>query len=242
MSENVPPSNYHVNILTMSLNYADFAITLVTRPVLISALTNCATRPSPQHQELASACVDAAVYLVQTCNDAFEADVLLGNMCILKALLFAVGLVLGFESFAKRQIDYRVETAFRSARTILNFLAIQSSQAAHYHEILALLAGAIEKQRGELLSKGRSTYVSRIFPISIAQDTSSSTTMTTDIPSTNFRAAAGVELDDREQGEGVANIISEGLDQHGDIFLGYDSLDLSQWDGFPFLDSLGPDT
>lgn len=61
-----------------------FAITLVTRPVLISNLTSRQGVASPSSSPLASACIDAAVYLVQTCSDAHKTGLLLGNMCIMK--------------------------------------------------------------------------------------------------------------------------------------------------------------
>ena len=61
-----------------------FAITLVTRPVLISRLTSRPDIATPSSSPLASACLDAAVYLVQTCSEAHKSGLLLGNMCILK--------------------------------------------------------------------------------------------------------------------------------------------------------------
>lgn len=61
-----------------------FAVTLVTRPVLISTLTSPSIAATPPASSLASACLDAAVYLVQTCADARRAGLLLGNMCIMK--------------------------------------------------------------------------------------------------------------------------------------------------------------
>lgn len=61
-----------------------FAITLVTRPVLISRLTSRPGAATPSSSPLASACLDAAVYLVQTCSDAHKTGLLLGNMCIMK--------------------------------------------------------------------------------------------------------------------------------------------------------------
>lgn len=163
-------------------------------------------------------------------------------MCILKALLFAAGLILGFESFAKREIDYRVETAFGSARKILEFFAIQSSQAAHYYDILTLLANAIEKRREQLLDKGRSSHVSRIFPISIAQERMQATTMTEDTSSMRSGAVNEERLDRSNRGDGVLDILGEYFDQDSEDFLVSDALDLSQWDGFPFMAPIDLDT
>jgi hypothetical protein len=85
-----------------SLNVACFyyfAVTLVTRPFLILTLTArlenlrqslsgvSSTPPiheDPTHAQLASACIDSAVYLIQTCLDVHKCGLLLGNMCVLK--------------------------------------------------------------------------------------------------------------------------------------------------------------
>ena len=61
-----------------------FAVTLVTRPILISTLTAPPASEQPVQSQLASACLDAAVYLVQTCVDARGLNILYGNMCIMK--------------------------------------------------------------------------------------------------------------------------------------------------------------
>lgn len=61
-----------------------FAVTLVTRPILISTLTAPPASGGLVQSQLASACLDAAVYLVQTCVDARKVNILYGNMCIMK--------------------------------------------------------------------------------------------------------------------------------------------------------------
>jgi hypothetical protein len=61
-----------------------FGVTLVTRPILIPTLIGQSGSYGPTGSQMAQACVNAATYLVQTCVDALEAGVLLGNMCILK--------------------------------------------------------------------------------------------------------------------------------------------------------------
>lgn len=61
-----------------------FAVTLVTRPILISTLTAPPASGGLVQSQLASACLDAAVYLIQTCMDARKVDILYGNMCIMK--------------------------------------------------------------------------------------------------------------------------------------------------------------
>lgn len=79
-----------------------FAVTLVTRPFLISILTTqAASRHKVQQDEpsvplvdqghkrskLASACVDSAMYMIQTTLEVHQASLLLNNMCMLKYVL-----------------------------------------------------------------------------------------------------------------------------------------------------------
>lgn len=76
-----------------------FAVILVTRPFLISALSVRLARlhqslssggadetleEDPAHSRLASACIDSAVYMLQTCLEVHQSDLLLRNMAILK--------------------------------------------------------------------------------------------------------------------------------------------------------------
>lgn len=61
-----------------------FAITLVSRPILISQLTSQSNASAITLSPLASACLDAAVFLVQTCIDAKKADNFFGSLCIMK--------------------------------------------------------------------------------------------------------------------------------------------------------------
>jgi hypothetical protein len=76
-----------------------FAVILVTRPFLISALSIRLARlhqslspgaPSepheedPAHSRLAAACIDSAVYMLQTCLEILQSGLLFRNMCILK--------------------------------------------------------------------------------------------------------------------------------------------------------------
>lgn len=76
-----------------------FAVILVTRPFLISALSvrlarlhhslsNNSPREAPEedpaHSRLAAACIDSAVYMLQTCLEVHQSGLMLRNMCILK--------------------------------------------------------------------------------------------------------------------------------------------------------------
>ncbi|KAH6609109.1 hypothetical protein Trco_002455 [Trichoderma cornu-damae] len=207
-----------------------FSITLVTRPVLISRLTSRPGAATPSSTSLASACLDAAVYLVQTCSDAHKTELLLGNMCILKvrALIFAAGLILGFDLFAKRELDYEVEVAFRSARDVLDFLGLQSPQAAHYSEILSLLSNAIMKQRMKLSSRPRSKYVGKLLSFSkeggLSQDNDG------EVLSLNNTGLPSGDIG----GVWIADLPAQPMEMEGDVLRGWDGLDLSQWDNFPF--------
>lgn len=77
-----------------------FAVILVTRPFLISALSVRLARAQqgisgngaavsdaqedPAHSRLAAACIDSAVYMLQTCAEVHESGLLHRNMGILK--------------------------------------------------------------------------------------------------------------------------------------------------------------
>ncbi|KAM0262170.1 hypothetical protein ACHAQJ_001913 [Trichoderma viride] len=209
-----------------------FAITLVTRPILISWLTSRPDAVTPSSSPLAYACLDAAVYLVQTCSDAHKTGLLLGNMCIMKALIFAAGLILGFDMFAKRELDYEIEMAFRSAKDVLDFLGIQSPQAAHYSEILNLLSSAVVKQRMKLPSRPRSRYVGKLLSFSRERDASQDNSANNDeeILSLNNSGLTTGEVG----GVWVTDLSGQPAEIDGDMLRGWDSLDLSQWDSFPF--------
>ena len=78
-----------------------FAVILVTRPFLISALSvrlarlhhslstnepGEAPEEDPAHSRLAAACIDSAVYMLQTCTEVYDSGLMLRNMCILKSV------------------------------------------------------------------------------------------------------------------------------------------------------------
>lgn len=71
-----------VGIVHVSCLYY-FAVMLATRPLFISALT---VNPRQQNQEssMGEACLEAAMYLAQTCVEALDAGLLQSNMCIMK--------------------------------------------------------------------------------------------------------------------------------------------------------------
>lgn len=61
-----------------------YAVTLVTRPILVSNLILQPGLDDPASSQLSSACIDAAVFLAQTCIDAHAERLMLGNMCYIK--------------------------------------------------------------------------------------------------------------------------------------------------------------
>ncbi|RMZ92081.1 hypothetical protein DV736_g685, partial [Chaetothyriales sp. CBS 134916] len=190
-----------------------------------------------------AACVDAALYMTGTCYCVLQNKLLLGQMCIMKALLFAAGLILGVRLFAKQEIDYEIESGFQHAKDVLEFLAIQSPQAGHYSEILSLLTSAISRRRQNLAARGRkSKHVKRLFAINQGDSGKGCQS------GTESKGSVGQQDYEILGGEDPPRMIAEykappnvsvashvGTDLDGDPFLGWDSLDLLQWDNFPFM-------
>lgn len=137
--------------------------------------------------------------------------------------------------FAKRELDYEVEVAFRSAKDVLDFLGIQSPQASHYSEILGLLSNAIMKRRMKLSSRPRNRYVGKLVSFSDGGD-SSQDNMTNDNEAVPLNNTGGLSVPVGEIG-GVwsADLPAQPTDMDEDMLRGWDSLDLSQWDSFPFF-------
>ncbi|KAJ6781470.1 hypothetical protein PWT90_02674 [Aphanocladium album] len=211
-----------------------FAVTLVSRPILISQLTSQSNMSSITLSPLASACLDAAVFLVQTCVEAKKTDHFFGSLCIIKALVFAAGLILGFDMFAKREFDFEIENAFSGAREILDFISEQSSQAAHYAEILGLLSSAVAEQRRKTASQGRSKLVTRLFLSD--EDISINPSGGSQVEPSD---AATQTIGDRVTPDGAGHWLwgqpaTVSAETDSDLVNGWDVLDLSQWDNFPF--------
>ena len=209
-----------------------FAIVLATRPMFLAALTNPRVGES-DCSPMGAACLQAAVYMAQACAEALDSGLLEANMCIMKALVFAAGLVLGFESFAKSTPDHEVEHALEAAKRILAFLALRSPQASHYLDILNSLSTAIAKRRQSLEPKRGNRYVTKLFAspnlpqASIAKDppNSNSTTQTVmlDDPMT---AAFGTSS--------FQQMPSANNQFDADLFIDWETINISQWDNFPF--------
>ncbi|KAL5869311.1 hypothetical protein ACKVWC_010057 [Pyricularia oryzae] len=162
-----------------------FAVILITRRFLIRQVmpqlrgssrgSAGAAAHGPDHElvsELSRACVEAATYMAQTCRQAMDCGLLPGNMCIIKAWIFATGLVLGFSLLvdeAKEAADASERReAFRSSLHILGELKRLSPQAGQYFGILSNFRDAIEQYRQRLLQEKREvssqgSLVDRIF-------------------------------------------------------------------------------
>jgi hypothetical protein len=248
-----------------------FAVILVTRPFLVSVLSVRLARlhqslstsvPSdvpeedPAHSRLAAACIDSAVYMLQTCLEVHKSGLLLQNMCILKsvcantllvtpvltfdrAFIFAAALVLGFSMFSQRDVDPEIDDVFHGALTILRMLASQSAQAAHYLEIITKLEAAISKRRQQLAAQARqrrSQYVSRIFslndnpatPRTQSEGDEEEVRNVTPLLSQSVTPYAWLRTDD-----GTAAAVSPPM-VDGALF-NWEGMDLPLWDSFPFL-------
>lgn len=169
-----------------------FGIILVTRQFLIQHIMpqlrghasqfKDGRRPDRQPKkgtdaaaELSRACIGAATYLASTCREAVDAGVLLGNMCIIKAWIFAAGLVLGFALLPDGSPETDVREAFRGSQHVLSVLGRLSAQARQYHNILCAFSDAIENYRRQMrrdLNGSRVPYVEQILSYDVTSGVS----------------------------------------------------------------------
>ncbi|RHZ46068.1 fungal specific transcription factor domain-containing protein [Aspergillus thermomutatus] len=212
-----------------------FAVIIVTRPFLISALGVRLARvhdklaernlgdvflENPVHSRLALACTDSALYMLQTCLEIHRSHLLLGNMCILKAFIFAAALVVGFSLFSQRDPNPDLEEAFTGAIDILHMFSQQSAQAGHYYEILTFLRNAIAEQRQRLSNQDQSSksqYVSKLFSL-------------------NGRRASR-----QTEGGSTGNLatLTSPFDINS-VPLEWEGMELPLWDSFPFTEETLP--
>ncbi|KAK9792786.1 putative Zn(2)-C6 fungal-type domain-containing protein [Seiridium cardinale] len=132
-----------------------------------------ATRESGKVAEMAHVCIEAAVYMAQMCSEAVDVGVLLGNMCILKAWIFAAGLVLGFCLLSGDASNTQARDAFNGSRRVLAWLGRLSPQATQYHEILTSFSDAIETYQAKLArdqQRSKVPLVERILSLDPADD------------------------------------------------------------------------
>lgn len=152
-----------------------FTIILVTRPFLISHLVSqirrrrrpSIERSEPSHiSDLAQACLDSAMFMSKLGFVAINSTILSNNMCLLKAWMFAAGLLLGFSMFAQSEPIPEVDEAFQNAIAVLERLGQFSPQARHYFDILTTFSDAIRTRREQLGKERRKKsdrFVSQIF-------------------------------------------------------------------------------
>lgn len=100
--------------------------------------------------DLSHSCIGAAIYMAQMCREAVDAGVFMGNMCIIKAWIFAAGLVLGFALLADDSTDTDAREAFRGTQHVLSVLGRLSPQARQYHGILSAFSDAIDNYKRQM--------------------------------------------------------------------------------------------
>ncbi|KAH7095838.1 hypothetical protein FB567DRAFT_41482 [Paraphoma chrysanthemicola] len=117
--------------------------------------------------ELADACVEAATFMAQMCHQIMQSGQMLGNMCILKAWMFATGLVLGFSLLAEDASNNPGRrTAFLKSLHVLGKLKHLSPQAEQYYNILSSFHQAIkayQEQQHRNKHASRVNLVDRVF-------------------------------------------------------------------------------
>ncbi|KAH0842483.1 putative Fungal specific transcription factor [Fonsecaea pedrosoi] len=161
-----------------------FAVMLVTRPFLISHLMHQMTGIAGEGSDtmaisgtqadvvdVAQACIDAAMLMANVCYEALQSNILLKQMCIMKAWVFAAGLVLGFSMFALSESRFDMDDSFNNAREVLRNLSLQSPQAEHYYEILSGFADVILRHRQHLSREKRrfkNKYVDQILTLDVS--------------------------------------------------------------------------
>ncbi|POR38885.1 hypothetical protein TPAR_00891 [Tolypocladium paradoxum] len=175
-----------------------FSVILITRPVLISYLlmklklldtSSAASAPcrvsSPEAEQIAQVCIDAAILMAETARRAQSAGLLIQNMCLLKAWLFSASLVLGFSIFVDASssgspTSFEAEAALHGSINVIKELARTSPQAHHYLDVLTEFLGAIKKHRERMVPPRRRSsgqYLSQIFVLDQGRTSSTDTEM-----------------------------------------------------------------
>ncbi|KUJ17598.1 uncharacterized protein LY89DRAFT_707093 [Mollisia scopiformis] len=146
-----------------------FGVILVTRQFLISrvmsqlrgrrsptALPVLTELPADEREkeivfQFSKGCISSAMFMTQLCYEACVNNILLDNMCLLKAWLFSAGLVLGFCLLVEEEDCAKIQQALNHARETLQKLSRLSPQAQQYYDILTSFWSAIELYREQLL-------------------------------------------------------------------------------------------
>ncbi|EHA26956.1 hypothetical protein ASPNIDRAFT_130765 [Aspergillus niger ATCC 1015] len=247
-----PAARTHIiNNLHVACIY-HFAVITATRPFLVSVLgvrlarlhndsTDGASsdllHEEAAHSNLATACIDSALYMIQTCSEVHRSELMLGNMCILKAFVFAAALVLGFSMFSRKEAEPSHERAYGEALEILRVLSEQSAQAAHYYEILSCLGNAVTEQRRRLVQHSRQTkgrYVSKLFSLDDRRP-SVEVQRGLDTPLLNSVSAISPEAGVSDPWAGIQRLGFMDSLEIDAAFTGLDGMQLPVWDSFPFV-------
>lgn len=152
--------------------------------------------------------------------------------------MFAAGLVLGLQRFAKPGVNHEVERAFEGAKQVLGFLAARSPQASHYLEILTSLSNAIAEQQARLEPSRSGRYVSRLFSFGSSasnagtlgdrtQDKASWTSTLLDDAAMAVMADLPAITDSPSEWPNVGDIDPE-------LLIDWETVNISHWDNFPF--------
>ncbi|KAF1932448.1 uncharacterized protein M421DRAFT_54743 [Didymella exigua CBS 183.55] len=199
-SEKAPTGIRHIIIGNMHVSGAYyFSVILITRQFLIKHIVpqlSDANR-SPQHHDvagrskvdqLADACIEAATFMARMCHRVMKSGHLLGNMCILKAWMFATGLVLGFSLLTEDMTHTSGrQAAFLKSLNVMGELRHLSPQAEQYYGILSSFHQAINayKERAQRKKRAsRGTLVDCVFLPGGADDRSGSeAAIATQLPS-----------------------------------------------------------
>ncbi|GAT23272.1 fungal specific transcription factor [Aspergillus luchuensis] len=247
-----PAARTHIiNNLHVACIY-HFAVITVTRPFLVSVLgvrlarlhndstdgtSSDLLHEDAAHSNLATACIDSALYMIQTCSEVHRSGLMLGNMCILKAFVFAAALVLGFSMFSRKEAEPSHEQAYGEALEILCVLSEQSAQAGHYYEILSCLGNAVAEQRRRLVQHSRQTkgrYVSKLFSLDDRRP-SVEVQEGLDTPLLNGVSAIAPEAGISDPWAGIQRLgFMDSLEMDAALS-GLDGMQLPVWDSFPFV-------
>lgn len=163
-----------------------FSVILVTRHSLIQHVvprlvggqqtSHKSTDPAEKAKvtQLADACIEAATFMAQMCHQVMKSGNLVGNMCIVKAWMFAAGLVLGFSMLVENEKkSLKRRTAFLQSLHVLGELKQLSPQAEQYYTILSSFHVAIKaykEKQGQGTQEARPTLVDRVFQPDMEMD------------------------------------------------------------------------
>ncbi|KAH8173618.1 fungal specific transcription factor domain-containing protein [Sarocladium implicatum] len=219
------PSDQHLEKTIGNVHVACayyFGVMLVTRHFLIATLTPKVKRShlgadqrledlreaegTDKTTQLSNVCIEAAVHLSQMCSDASDRELLLENMCILQAWLFAASLVLGFSQMVPSKDSHQdAPQAFDDSIRVVERLSKLSAQSQRNHEILTSFSNAISAYHARVEREQASLenpYLEQIIRPSgsgVAIDGQDGMNLTANV------AAGGMPLNTAMSGEPVGN-------------------------------------